>query len=297
MNRLLPDKYLMLWKLKNIEIEKLQEIRIRVGTPILIRYLGVERELPTPFVSKEDVELIFEWLCGYGVYAYQEEIKRGYLTIQGGHRIGIAGQAVCDALGNVITIKYISSLNIRISHEIKDASKAVLEKLYQNGEVLNTLIFSPPACGKTSLLRDLIQKISDGNEYGVGERVSVIDEREELTAPYLGVPSYNMGCRTDVLSSCPKSTGMEMCLRSLSPKVVAVDEIYSKEDLEGIKKLIGCGCKIIATHHCDSLEDFQKKEFGMDLIKKSFFQRYLILTRRDGKYEIEGVYNQEFHRV
>ena len=293
MQQLLPESYISRWKLRDIKREKLQEIRIRCSQPLFLRYEGQEVECSHILVSKADVEQIFKWLCGYGVYAYQEEIAKGYLTIQGGHRVGIGGKVLLDVSGKVMHMKYISSLLIRVSHDVRGVADIILDRIYQNGNLQSTLILSPPGCGKTTLLRDMVRQVSDGNVYDKGRNVSLIDEREELAAVYAGEPVLYVGKRTDVISGCEKSQAMERCLRALGPEVVAVDEIYSEKDADAIKRLNGCGCVILATHHAHSFQEFKEKAFGEKMIELGIFKRFVVLEKIAGQYGIRGVFTSK----
>ncbi len=298
MKALLPENYLRKWNLYSFKKEYLQEIRLRVGQVPMLTYHGkevicdnTETKFPETLVtvSQKDIEQIFQWLCGYGVYAYQEEMKKGYITIEGGHRVGIGGQVSYNSQGNVVGMKYINSLLIRVSHDIKGIGESLLQHLYEYGRPLNTLILSPPGCGKTTLLRDLIRLFSNGSTYGGGQHVSVIDEREELAAAYMGVATLDMGTRTDLILGCDKATGMEMCLRALGPNIVAVDEIYGNRDLECIKRLKGCGCAILATHHATNYSEFSQKPFGKELLREQIFERFIILGKEHGTYVIKEI--------
>lgn len=289
MKTLLPEAYLDKWGLWELDKEYLQEIRLRVGRRLRVTYQGVEKCYQGILVSKTDIEQIFQWLCGYGVYAYQDEIAKGYITIQGGHRVGIGGQVLSDLSGKANHMKYISSILIRVSHDVRGVAQPFLDKLYENGRLKNVLILSPPGCGKTTMLRDLVRQASNGNAFGRGLNVSLVDEREELAASYMGTPAIDVGERTDVISSCDKNTAMEMCLRALGPQVVAVDEIYSEKDLEAVKRLHGCGCVVLATHHAESFAEFSEKPFGREVLREKLFTCFVVLGKEEGSHVVKAI--------
>ena len=156
-------------------------------------------------------------------------------------------------------MKNISFINIRISHEVKGAADSVIPYMYKDEMLLNTLIISPPGCGKTTLLRDLIRQVSDGNSYGKGMTVGVVDERSELAGSFCGIPQNDLGMRTDVLDACPKKRGMLLLLRSMSPRVIAIDELGSREELDQLRRAQACGCRILATVHGESIGDVERR--------------------------------------
>lgn len=301
--QLFPMEYREFWKRVAGDEEVLQEIRLRADRPMIIVGRQGERFLDkngnyTAFLeeavctSERELAQILQHVCHYSMYAFEDELKQGFLTVAGGHRVGIAGQAVMDE-EHVRTIKNISFLNIRISHQIKGAADNVLPHIYRNGEVLNTLIISPPGCGKTTLLRDLIRQVSDGNRYGPGKCVGVVDERSEIAGCFQGKPQNDVGMRTDVLDACPKAIGMMLLLRSMSPGVIAVDEIGSTADMEAIHMASCCGCKILATMHGDSVRDVEKK-VGMErLFREQLFEKFLLLGRENGCPVIKAVGGKE----
>ena len=273
--------------------ENLQEIRIRLNQPVILSCNNEERILGEQFfVSERDIKDIVEIACGYSGYAFEEEISKGYITIQGGHRIGIAGRAVMMAQG-VQTIKHISALNIRIAHSITGCAEKWRHFFYKENRPCHVLIISPPGCGKTTLLRDAVRILSDGSKEIDGVTVGVVDERSEIAGTYRGVATHNLGIRTDVLDGCPKSLGMEMLLRSMSPKVLAVDEIGAG-DVGAIENALRCGCKVLATLHGECIQDFLRKPGFASLVREKVFERYIFLEMGQTPGNVKVIYGQNF---
>ena len=253
----------------------LQEMRLRSGRPVLIRYRN--RELVTGrTVSREQVSEILAYLGGYSLYAYEDEIRQGFLSLPGGHRAGLAGKTVMEA-GKVKTIGEISSLNIRFAHQIRGCADPLMPFLWDGERLCHTLIVSPPGKGKTTLLRDCIRQISDGADRRPGRTVGVVDERSEIAGSFRGVPGNDVGMRTDVLDGCPKAEGMMMLIRSMAPDVVAVDEIGGERDLEALRYAMNCGCVLLATVHGTGMEDLMRKPALKEMIGEKMFERYVFL--------------------
>ncbi len=289
------------------DYERLQEIRIRAEAPLIVIYdnceyfIGVDNKLTKKFaeayiVHKNALRETVEYICNYSVYAYEEELRQGFITIAGGHRVGICGRTVSD--GNSIrSIKHISFLNIRLSHQIIGCADRVMQYIRLGNGIAHTLIISPPRCGKTTLLRDIIRNISNGTTKYPGMTVGVTDERSELGASYMGLPQNDLGIRTDVLDCCPKAQGMIMLVRSMSPQVIAVDEIGDRRDAEALLYVSGCGCKLLATVHGEDLEDVQKKPYMRDMLSCGIWERIIVLDNNGSVGNIKAVYNKSGMRL
>ena len=268
--------------------KQIREIRLRVGRPVLI----YEGKTETQWNVTVDRDLIREFLgmvSSHSLYAFEDEIRQGFLTIEGGHRIGITGTVVQDGK-EIRTIKDISGLNIRVAHACPGCADRLLPWICERDQVFNTLLISPPGAGKTTMLRELIRQISEGDQMRKGLSVSVVDERSELAACYRGVPQWDLGSRTDVLDGCPKALGMNLMIRSMAPRVLAVDEIGTQEDLEALREVMKCGCKVLATVHGTCVEDLKKKRILKDMVIEEMFERYVVLTGNPIPGTIAGIY-------
>ena len=273
-----------------ISFSDLQEIRLRIGKPLIIVCDNIEWVLHKT-IEKDELMEILEYVSNYSLHAFENELKQGFITIEGGHRVGVTGQVLIEN-GEVKNIKHISSMNIRMSHEILNCADVILPYITRNKQIYNTLIISPPRCGKTTLLRDLVRQVSDGSRWVKGCTVGVVDERSELGGCYLGVPQNQLGIRTDVLDNCPKSKGMLMLIRSMSPQVIAVDELGSTEDIHALEYAMHCGCKMIATVHATSMDEIRSKPLFEQMVKERRFERYVVLGNQHHIGEINGIYDE-----
>ncbi len=254
---------------------KLNEIRLRVNTPLSFILEGDELIIKDLIIGAEDIEQCIQFITNYSLYAYENQIGQGFVTLKGGHRAGITGQAILEGK-NIVNQKNIAFINIRVAHEIVGCANEVVEYMKESME--NTLIIAPPGCGKTTLLRDLIRQLSEGC-MGRGYKIGLVDERSEIAACFEGIPQNNVGIRTDVLDQAPKSEGMMLLLRSMSPEIICVDELAGKADADAVKYIFGCGCKVIATVHGLSLEQVKRQPFIGDLIGEFGFRNIITLSR------------------
>lgn len=270
----------------------LQEIRIRINRPLEVKFKSnnylitkngtTTNNLDKAFlVTEEAFTHTLNKISKHSMYAFQDELKNGFITLSGSHRVGIVGTCVIEN-GEIKSVRDIQSLNIRLSHEIYGVSNSI-KKIYTYG-IENTLIVSPPACGKTTMLRDLIRVFSDEFSKTVG----VVDERSEICG------NNYTGIRTDIITNCPKSLGMITLLRTMSPYVICVDEIGKKEDIISLLELFNCGVKVVATIHAKNINELIKKENTKKLISEKYFDNYIVLN---DVYSTPTVYNTDFKEV
>lgn len=282
-----------------------EEIRLRSLRPLI---LGLDSEdvilsesgipviqdnIQAYRVSEDDMDRCLQLISGSSVYAFEEEIRNGFITISGGHRVGITGRAVLDN-GRLKTLKYISGINIRISKEIIGSARQIMPKIIDRDRktIYHTMIFSPPRCGKTTILRDAVRMISDGlPEYGLpGQTVGLVDERSEIAGCYHGIPQRDVGIRTDILDGCPKAEGMTMLLRSMGPSVIATDELGKIEDIRALEEVLNAGVRVIFTVHGSSLEELAARPALNYLFSLKMVDRYVLLSRAGRPGVVERVF-------
>ncbi len=273
-------------------IQKLEEIRIRANKPVILKLRQVEIVLNYTITTNEIIGIL-QNICNNSIYTYQNQICNGFITLPGGNRVGIAGNVVIKD-GQVSNISYIYSLNFRISHQINGASDNILKYVLdtENNTIYNTLIVSPPGAGKTTIIRDLAKRISNGiNEINFrGLDVSIIDERGEIAAMTKGIIFNDVGIRTDVLDNVPKSIGIRMAVRSMAPKVIIADEIGNKDDVNIINYAICSGVKCIFTAHGSDMEDLLKNNEINKIINLQLFSKIIFLDEKQ-KGKIKNVVN------
>lgn len=260
---------------------QVEEIRLRVNCPVLLK-VGQEEINIQYIVSTKDVLEILQRICDNSIYTYQSQICNGYITIKGGHRVGITGSAVLEN-GQVINISHIYSLNFRVARQIIGSSMKMLPYILNLKEntIYNTIILSPPGRGKTTLLRDCIRSLSNGiKEYSFkGVNIGIVDERGEIGAMYKGVPQNDLGIRTDILDNITKELGMKMLIRSMNPQIIAADEIGTNGDIEAISYAVTSGVKGIFTAHGDSMDDLITNPILNSLYEKKIIERVIYIEK------------------
>ena len=282
-------------KIERAKLDSFEEIRLRAQKPLMVFFStsdwfvsadgGLSRSSNGAYVvSQQDVFKIIELMSDNSVYAFQEVITSGYLTLKGGHRVGLSGRVIVQD-SRIKNIKDFNSINIRIAKEITGCASG-LERYVKksSSEIYNTLIIGPPQCGKTTIIRDLCRLLSNG-----GMKVGIVDERSEIAACNKGIPQNDIGVRTDVMDGCPKILGMEMLLRSMSPSVIVTDEIGARGDKEAILKVLNSGVKVITTAHGYNITELKMREELLQLIKSGAFERYIVLSSVNGPGTLEEI--------
>ncbi len=262
-------------------IEHLEEIRLRCGQSIKLKYGNKEKSL-SRITTKEDLQSTLASLIKFSYYAYEEDLAQGFITISGGHRVGICGKAVVSS-NKPVLIKEISSMNIRFAREIQGCASTLIPVLIKDDLPVNTLIVSPPGCGKTTLLRDIARILSQRQI-----KVAICDDRSEIAGMYGSVPSFNLGPRTDVLDACDKRFGIPMLIRSMSPQVIITDEIGKGGDIEPMEQCLNAGVKLITSIHGACKEDLWSSQIA-ELIDKKYFKNIIYLSHDNGPGTIKEV--------
>ena len=264
-----------------------EEFRLRAGRPLAVLLPEGELSLEV-VVEPEELETLCDLATDFSRYAAAETLREGYLSVRGGFRVGLCGGAVMK--GGVNTnLKQLSSAAVRIGREKIGIAEGLAPALFREGRFQSTLLLSPPGGGKTTLLRELVRRLSEGvGEYGP-RRVSLIDERGEVAVMVQGEPQMDVGPRTDVLDGCPKAVGIPMVLRAMNPQIIAVDEITLREDVGAMAMAAGCGVGLLATVHASSLADLRQKPLYAQLLAERVFRLAVRIVRTEtGRaYEVE----------
>ncbi|NLM11351.1 MAG: stage III sporulation protein AA [Clostridiaceae bacterium] len=281
-------------------LQEVEEIRLRAGKPAMLSlfrrdlFLGEtglvfnNENKSLTLTIDELADMVFK-ICENSYYAYQDDINKGFITIRGGHRIGLVGTPVIDS-GKIINIRDISSLNVRIAREIIGFGDGIVKNIFKNSrDIFNTLIISPPGMGKTTLLRDIIRTVSNGMENIFdGLKVGVVDERGEIAACYRGIPQNDLGCRTDVIHGINKKEGMEILLRSMSPGVISLDELGNPDDVSTVLQVRNAGIRLLATAHGYDVNGLKERRGFRELFYENFFERFIVISANDGfQYEMK----------
>ena len=304
-----PELKSVLMRLPARMLAELEEIRIRERRPLeigvmgdfyLVTPLGTVTEDPDAAYrpSREDGHQLLDFITNHSLYTMEEELRRGFVTIPGGHRIGLAGRTVLTQ-GSVSHLREITGFNIRIAREVRGIADSIMPMMldFRHQTVYHTLIVSPPQHGKTTMLRDIARAVGTGawnhpEARWKALKVGIVDERSEIAGCIKGVPSYDLGYRTDVMDGCPKAEGMMMFIRSMSPDVLIVDEFGRDEDLHAMREAMHAGVRLIASAHGADIDDLIKRPSIQQLMDEGAFGRIVVLRRSKREWQ-RKVYDEK----
>lgn len=261
-------------------LEEAEEFRLRRGFPMTALLPEGERETNGPPVGEDELRQVVENATQCSAHTALDRVRQGFVTLRGGHRIGLCG-SVTKKEGRIVTLRELSSLSVRVARSVPGLAKPLLPDLTEDGRFLSTLILAPPGAGKTTLLRDLVRALSDG-EGCPPHRVSVADERGEIAALWRGEPQLYVGRHTDVLDGCAKAEGLSILIRGMNPQVAAVDELGGGEDARAVAEAAGCGVAVVATVHGTGVDGLRRRPACRALLELGVFRRLVVLERRGG---------------
>ena len=271
---LLPRR--LLTECSDIPSSEAEEFRLRAGRRATLLIGGTETPISSVPVDTSDIDSVIERATNASVHTAQSSIAKGFINCSGGIRIGLCGTGIIDK-DKVTGMRGISSLAIRIPHEIRGCGQAAIDKVKAD-TVGSVLILSPPGYGKTTFLRECIRQLSDS-----GKRVSVADERGELAAVHRGVPQFDLGKESDIMSGVPKAQAVMMLLRAMNPQKIAMDEISSPEDVEAAETASGCGVRLIATAHAADKSELYRRPVYKRLLELGVFKNTVVIENRCGR--------------
>lgn len=266
---------------------QVEEVRLRTGRPAQVISSSGEYIEEAPPFTREDASDLLERLCRHSVYAREDELRLGFITLDGGARVGVCGRPVVEN-GRIRRMTDVTSFNFRLTREAVGCAESVMDFVLENGRPVSTLIAAPPAGGKTTLLRDMARCLSNGI-CSKPFNVALLDERGELAGQIDGVPSFDVGLRTDVMEFAPKAEAIGIIVRTMNPDVILTDEIGGYGDAEALEEAARCGAAVIASAHASGCDELKRRPALQKTISSGVFKRILLLRRNGSVLHISPV--------
>lgn len=282
---------------KILDDREIYEVRLRINRPVMLRgseknyFLGVSGEKITNadralICTENDMEYAFMEVCDNSLYSYENELKEGFITLGGGHRVGICGTAVMSSKG-IKSVREIGSMNFRIARQVKGCAEELCFRLFSDAPS-GLLVAGAPSSGKTTMLRDLCRLLSE--KYVV----SVIDERYEIAAVSHGIPQNDVGPMCDIFSGYPKDKALETAVRTMSPDIMLCDEIGNSQDVSAIMTSVNCGVAVIASVHAGNCDELKRKKKIMKLLEQGVFDNIVFMKEKGRVHTV--IKTEEFLR-
>ena len=283
--------------IRNFNFNDINEIRMRINEKLIIviknkKYYLKDDNNNFIIINKFILDNFIKKISENSIYAFNDSIIQGYITLPKGIRIGLTGTVV-TVDNKITTIKDFQSANIRIPHTIKNCCLPAFDFLF-DGDVKNTLVVSSPGGGKTTFIRDFVCQLYANN---ISKNVLIADERNEICSSLNGEPCLKLGGFCDIYANCSKKFAFKNGIRSMNPDVIITDEIDLERDMEYLIEAINSGVNVVATIHAKDIEQLKQKKGFDEIICNKYFSRYVILNCTDGPGTIANIYDERLNCI
>lgn len=282
---------------KTFSFSEITEIRMRANENLIVvvknkKYYLKDDNGEFVKISKNIIENFVRRASENSIYAFNDNIVNGFITLPKGIRVGMCGNIVTDG-DKIVTVKDFQSVNIRIPHVVRNCSLPAFDYLV-NEDVKNTLVISPPGSGKTTFIRDFIYQLYTHN---ISKNILIADERNEICSVINGEPNIDLGGFCDIYTNCTKKFAFKNGIRSMRPDLIVTDEIDLEKDLDSIIEAINCGVNVIATIHAKDMNQLKKKPNFDKILNEKFFSRFVVLSSDERPGTLTNIYDEKLNCI